>query len=367
MTEISIQNTSPNEVTVIPNLFIENYMPEANGEFVKVYLYLLRILSHHPASFTLADGADALNCTERDILRALKYWSKAGLLELSFDDSKKLDGIRLLPLSSQTDILGPKNQKTVKASLKSPAIEAAAQEAVTKEAEAPITSPKKEGTKSISKDTLKKLQSDEDFVQLLFIAEQYLGRTLSPTDTGRIAYFYDNLKMPCELIEYLIEYCVCGGHCSIRYIESVAISWASQGIVTVDQAKEQASHYNKNYFAILKALGVKNRHPVEAEITLMDTWLEEYGFTLEIIKEACSRTVLQTGQPSFQYADRILKDWKEKGVHHLEDIIPLDTQHNKKKAAGQNTPKVSAAQNRFNNFHQRDYDFEALEKQLLNR
>ncbi|MGI6069255.1 MAG: DnaD domain protein [Blautia sp.] len=362
MTEIAIQNGSSCGVTVIPNLFIENYMPEANGEFVKVYLYLLHILSG-TSSFTLADGADALNCTERDILRALKYWAKAGLLELSFDSSKKLDGIRLLPLAGPEKETVPKEQPA-----KTPAKKAHEEEAAAKTSIPSEGTVKKAAIPTLSLDTIKTLQKDEDFVQLLFIAEQYLGRTLSSTDTNRIAYFYDQLQMSCELIEYLIEYCVSGGHKSIRYIESVALSWAGRGIVTVEQAKEESSHYNKNYFAILKALGIKNRHPVEAEISIMDSWLGEYGFTIDIVKEACTRTVLQTGQSSFQYADRILRDWKDKGVHSVEDIAPLDAKHSRKKTAVRNTPKVAASSgNRFNNFHQRDYDFEELEKQLLNR
>ena len=110
MTQISIQKTSSDGVTIVPNVFIQNYMPEANGEFVKVYLYLLRILSDASASFTLADGADALNCTERDILRALKYWDKAGVLELSFDSSRKLSGIRLLSLQGSEEQISAASQ-----------------------------------------------------------------------------------------------------------------------------------------------------------------------------------------------------------------------------------------------------------------
>lgn len=367
MTEIAIQRTSSSEITVIPNLFIENYMPAANGEFVKVYLYLLRILSDSQASFTLADGADALNCTERDILRALKYWTKIGILELSFDDDKKLSGIRLLPLR---DAL-PKACES--AAALAPSVPAKTVSSVPAPAEpesvkmSPVRKPAP--AQPVSKDTLKKLQEEEDFVQILFIAEQYLSRTLSPTDTEKIAYFYDQLKLSCELIEYLIEYCVSGGHRSIRYIESIALAWAEKGITTVEQAKKESTFYNKNYFAILKALGVKNRNPVDAEISIMDSWLGEYGFTMDIIKEACTRTVMQTGQPSFQYADKILQEWKKNGVHTLEDIIPLDAKHGQKKASFKKAPAKAPAptNNRFNNFHQRDYDFDALEKQLLNR
>ena len=86
MAMITLHNASLPEVTILSNTFIDNYMPEANGEFVKVYIYLLRSLSSAPVSFSLEQMADRLLCTERDILRALKYWAKQQLLTLDFTD-----------------------------------------------------------------------------------------------------------------------------------------------------------------------------------------------------------------------------------------------------------------------------------------
>ena len=87
---------SQSEVTLLSNIFIDDYMPEANGEFVKVYIYLLRALSTTPVSFSLEEMADRLICTERDILRALKYWARQELLALDFAPDKSLRGIALL-------------------------------------------------------------------------------------------------------------------------------------------------------------------------------------------------------------------------------------------------------------------------------
>ena len=96
MSMITLQKPSQSEVTLLSNIFIDDYMPEANGEFVKVYIYLLRALSTTPVSFTLEQMADHLLCTERDILRALKYWSRQELLALDFAADKSLRGIALL-------------------------------------------------------------------------------------------------------------------------------------------------------------------------------------------------------------------------------------------------------------------------------
>lgn len=82
-------------------------------------------------------------------------------------------------------------------------------------------------------------------------------------------------------------------------------------------AKEANSRYAKEYFTIFKSMGISGRNPVDTEISLMNTWLNDYGFSMDIIQEACSRTVLSTGQPSFQYADKILSGWKDKNVRTI--------------------------------------------------
>lgn len=350
MAMLTLQNASVPEVTLLSNTFIDFYMPEANGEFVKVYIYLLRSLSQAPVSFSLAQMADRLLCTERDILRALKYWAKQGLLSLDFTDNKKLCGIALL----------------------APAVPSGTQETPSSTPEQPADGDNVSSSQPLTPERVSQLKQNEDIVQLLYIAEQYLGKTLSATEMQKILFFYDGLGLSADLIEYLIEYCVSRNHKSIRYIETVATAWAQEGITSVEEAKKSSSRYNKEYFSILKALGITNRNPVETEITLMDTWLKTYGFSIEIIQEACNRTVLQTGQASFQYADKILEGWKKKEVRNLEDIRSLDDQHKKRSQSSRKTAATrqtqgSASGNRFNNFQQREYNFDEYEKHLLNQ
>ena len=65
-------------VTVVSDEFIDEHMAKASGEYVKVYLYLLR---HEGEDVTAEDIAAALDHTEADVRRALRYWEKAGVLE----------------------------------------------------------------------------------------------------------------------------------------------------------------------------------------------------------------------------------------------------------------------------------------------
>lgn len=341
MSEIILENSSQEGITILSNIFIDQYMPRANGEFVKVYIYLLRLLRESRASLDLAKMADTLLCTERDIARALKYWEKEKLMIFHYTSAGKLSGISLTP---------PKAEQEENAQSSS--------------------SPSPKSSQRLTPDRVRELKQNEAIVQLLYIAEQYLGKTLSPSEMQKVLYFYDEMKMSPELIEYLIEYCVSRNHKSMRYIETVACAWAKEGITTVEMAKEASSRFRKEYYTILKAMGINNRNPVDTEISYMDTWMKDYGFDTDLILEACSRTVIQTGQPSFQYADKILEGWKSKNVHTLSDVRILDAEHKKRKLAKTSQKQPAAqqkTQNRFNNFHQRDYDFDEYEKRLLNQ
>ena len=223
---------------------------------------------------------------------------------------------------------------------------------------------------ALTPDKIRELKNNSEVRQLLFIAEQYLGKSLSPTDMQTLLYLYDEVKLSSDLLEYLIEYCVSKGSTSMAYIKKVGLAWAEQNITTVTEAKEETNLYNKNYFTILRAFGIKNRNPLDKEIQYMNLWLNQYGFTLEIISEACNRTVLATGKASFSYADSILESWFKKGVRHLSDVDSLDLNFQKKKAEKANVrPKVQASgsKNKFNNFHQRNYNMAELEKQLLGK
>ena len=72
------------EQTAVSNAFIDGYMADANGEFVKVYLYLLRLLADEDKEFSVSFLADKLNNTEKDVVRALCYWEKLNLLQLEY-------------------------------------------------------------------------------------------------------------------------------------------------------------------------------------------------------------------------------------------------------------------------------------------
>ena len=257
MAMITLQNSRSAEITVLTNNFIDNYMPEANGEFVKVYIYLLRLLSDTSVPFSLEQMADHFFCTERDIVRALKYWEKENLLTLTYRNNEDIADITLN--------IPPVKSEALKPEISTVPISTDRQKTVPLESSA---KPSAKSASSLSPDRVKELKQNDEIVQLLYIAEQYLGKTLTPTEMKKILFFYDELKFSPDLIEYLIEYSVSRGHKSIRYIETVALAWAEEGITTVTMAKEANSRYSKEYFTIFKSMGtgaVEGRSLLQSE------------------------------------------------------------------------------------------------------
>ena len=172
--------------------------------------------------------------------------------------------------------------------------------------------------------------------------------------------------MSADLIEYLIESCVENRHKSMHYIQKVAISWVENGIETISQAKEQAAAYSRNCYTVLNAFGIKNRGPASSELEYINKWADTYGFSADIIQEACRRTISATHQPSFEYADSILTKWYECNIHHLTDINALDHEFQKERSLHRSpATKPKNVTRNLNNFERRSYDMDSLEEQLL--
>lgn len=356
MSCLKIYQDSCADVTIVSNRFIDEFMPQANDAQLKIYLFLLRILSAG-RSLDIPEIADVFNHTEKDVMRALKYWEKCGVLLLEYDAAKNLTGIRLLDLTGSRPVSENASEKAVpqKTVSESRTAEKSPSESRRSSDQEAYARP------SYSLDDLKAFQEKDSTAQLLFIAEQYLGRTLSPSDIKSILFFSDRLHFSDDLIDYLLQYCVERGKKDFRYMEKVAISWAEAGVTTPAEAERQAGRYDRTVYTIMNSLG-KTNAPTRREAEFIRRWREEYGFEPSIIMEACERTVLATDRHRFEYADKILSSWKESGVHHLSDIARLDAGFQKEKPARQ-TRERSA--DRYNRFMQNSYDYDALEKELL--
>lgn len=372
MNRINIYRNTHKEQTSVSNYFIDEFMADANDAQLKIYLFLIRMMSANlPTSVT--DIADKFNYTEKDVLRALMYWESRQLLALEYDAAHNLSGIQVLSLDNPYEYQQTAPRITPVLSFIRPAsMQTGFRTLTTNNSVAPISAPvQQEMQATVQKpeytmDDLKNFKSNEEVQQLLFVTEQYIGKQLTRTDIETILFLYDGLGFSADLIDYLVQHCVERGKKDFRYMEKVAIAWADQGITTPKQAQMANKSYDKNVYTIMKSLG-KNSNPAPKEMEYINKWTKDYGFMLDVIQEACDKTVMTTDSHRFAYADGILSKWYQAGVRKKEDIINADAAFQRSNPPKTTAPQrtVNAGANKFNRFAQNTYDFEQLEQNIL--
>ena len=361
MSNITLHKENGNSTTNVPNRFIDEYMTSANGEFVKIYLYLLRCMNSPDCSFSISKTADKFEHTEKDVKRALKYWEKMNLLRLEYDENKNISSIYFTDSSNSYHMPQPAFPQTTENEVTPTLHMEAPQEPIS--SQVPEV-PKTPSMPQYSADDMLRFQEKEDVQELFFVTESYLGHPLTQSDVQILLFWYDELHFSADVIIFLIEHAISKGHKSLRYMNTIALSWNDSNVKTVEDARNAISSYSKIHYAVAKAFGIQNRNLVSIEMDFVNKWTQELGYGLDIISEACKRTILATHQPNFEYADKILTSWHDQKVCQLTDIIKIDTQRQKERNAAK--VQKSSSPNKFNNFHQRTYDYDQLQNQLLN-
>ena len=392
-------------IVSLPSEFIDEYMLKANGDYIKVYLFMLRNAGRliNPEII-----ADALELTIKDVERAIAYWCKSGILikkeeniaKIGSDDdfqeillTKNLPTIeeyeeakRILMAANEvykrseavekTDVenaesIENKDNTDVENTNVEPEVNTDTPVVETPDVIPEVEVKKEEPPKLPDRSLvdLTKLKSDEDFQELVFCVQTYTEKIFSPIDTEKLAYLYDVIGMSKDLLEYIAEVSVQKGKKSISYIEKVALSFHEKGITTVEEAKEDnVKFYNENR-AVLKAFGIYDRVLAPVESRYVKKWFDEYCFSPEIVVEAINRTVLNTSSQSFSYADGILTSWHKENVRTLADVKAQDEKHGEKV---KNAPKPSNGGNggntsKFNNFEQRNDNIDSdMQDKFLN-
>ncbi len=386
MCNISLSMSRGANSTVISNHFIDELMPEANGSYVKVYIYLLRLMSDS-SELSLQILAERLDETEKDIRRALKYWEDKGILTVKYNSLGEVTDIVFLnpdtgsPKEKSADIIRifddsslDKISQGSAADYSAPAKSAEAQPDSEKPAvieKRPMYSPKQ----------ISLIMDTPEMRTLVRKVSERIGRPLSQNDSQLVMFLFECLQFSPDLIYHLYDYCFERGKANSAYIEKVALNWAQNGIRSVDDANEKNVQFEEQIRTVCKAFGF-NRPPAEAEKTFIRRWFSDFGFSTDMVREACDRTVIATNKPDFRYTDKILVTWNQLGIHSLADLNSHDenwktTKRSKKSSSssssssGQGAAAASApSTNKFNSFPQRSYSSEelaSLEKLLMNK
>jgi DnaD/phage-associated family protein len=307
--------------TPVSNIFIEKYMIKARGEFVKVYLLTLRYCLSGEPGINSTVLASVLHLLESDIMNAFNYWKDEGVIKFVPIDKMGNYTIEFIDLKDE-QIEEPKQVNLLE-----------------------------ELNNSATKDMLKEI-------------EQLLARPLSTKEISTYIGWQKEFSFSLELILLIIEYCVSKGKSDFRYIEKVAIGWYDSNVKTIEDAQMLIKkHEDKwiNFRKILTYLGLKDAEVMKPQEDILAKWLNTYNFPVEIIYKACDICFERLNRADFKYIDGILTSWFKDGIKTLEDIALKDSKKPQYKKNFNNKSNVD----NFNNFEQREYDFDSLERKLL--
>ena len=349
MPDISYSSTFIPGFILLSNEFILQHMPKANGTYVKVYLYAYQNYVTHTPGLSTSGIARVLGMIESDVVEAFHYWQGQRLLEMVEEN-----GALSIRFPESGSLPTPPPEK--------PSSKDKNQE---EEAKAPVSKVVRVEHKPVySPEELAIYQTNPKISRLFAKASSCLGAPLSPPNLSLLFSFYDYYRLPVDVVEYLIDYCMSNGGRSLRYMEKVAQDWSDQGIHSIEQAKEYVTRFTA-YRPIMNALHIRAARPSESDLVFLNRWLYEYHMPVELIVEACERTWARTGQASFPYAESILSNWDAQGIRSMEEVARADESF----ARSHGIPAEGAkAQDGFHSYIRHDeWDYDALERLAQNQ
>jgi len=275
------------------------------------------------------------NITEGDVLNAWKHWEKAGIVKL--DNLEKDISVTFLQVN-----IPHKHEPA---------------EIVPLVATRPQYSPEELALFR---------QKSGEVAKLFNCAEQALGKMLSYNDMNAIFSFHDWLRLPMDVIEFLLSYCAENDHRNLRYLEKCAMDWADNNVSDVETAKNYVLNFDKNYRTILHYMGQTSGYPTPSHRKYIDKWLDDWKMPLDLIMESCDRCVMQIDKPKFSYVDKILAEWHKKGIFDIVGVKIADAEFAKSKETADIAPTAKTERkpkiNRFVNFVQRENDYSNWEQ-----
>ena len=264
--------------TSVENMFINEYMISAPGDYVKVYLFAL-MHAELEAPLTNELIAKHLNMEHEDVLKAWTYWEKMGIIRKQFKDpANKFDyGVEFVMLREQ--LYGTETKPAA---------------------------PVEQGISA--------MMADEEIKRMFSDIEKSAGRILSSTEVRQINSWVSDYQASPEIISYCFEYCASKKKTSVKYVEAVVRSWTENGLRTAVDVEKYLSEQDKKqyqYKRIFQALGF-NRNATEEEKRIMSRWFDELGFSIDKVLEACGKTS-GISSPNINYVNKVLESWHADG------------------------------------------------------
>ncbi len=273
--------------TKVENIFINEYMPSAPGDFVKVYLYA-SMYAEHGLEITEKAIAKQLGLSEEKVREAWEYWEERGVIKKRYFDTQGNVSFIVEFLSLKEQLYG-KNTAPVRGEASRP-----------------------KGDNVFGNPEVKVMFKD---------IEKALGRTLDSSELGQIMKWLTDYGASPEVVFTAVKYSIDKNKTSMRYIESVVKGWTEEGLQSTDQISEKLQEMDEKYYRyrrVLKALGF-TRNATEAEKEMMDNWFERMGYSMDRVLEACTKTA-GISSPNFNYVNKVLENWRDEAQSKGVDV-----------------------------------------------
>ncbi|MBR0456351.1 MAG: DnaD domain protein [Firmicutes bacterium] len=265
--------------TKVENMFINEYMVSAPGEYVKVYLFAL-MYAELEVDFSNEDIAKQLSMDIEDVLKAWTYWEKMGIIRKarkSPDNPLDYDVVFVL----LKDMLYGSHE------------------------EAHVVS---------SDHGINAQMANQEYRSMFDRIEKSFGRVISGTEMGEVLSWINDFEIEPEFVAFAVEYCARKKKKTVKYVEAVIRNWISDGHRTVEDIQQHIGHMEErsaDYRRIFRALGW-SRNWTEEEKRIMDEWFDKMGFSVDAILDACSKTT-GISNPNINYINKVLTSWYEEG------------------------------------------------------
>jgi len=273
-------------MTQVENLFINEFLPGAPGEYVKVYLFGL-MYAQYDQEIDSDMLARTLKLSTDEVDDAWDYWESAGLVRIERDAAGKAYEIQFV--RQIEELYG----KSGRMSAQKEAEERVAAEAAQEEEPSLV-------------DKLVDRQIKEIFDKY----QDHTGRMISRRETQKLTDLIKVYNVEPDVLSYAIDYCAELDKCNADYIAKVATRWTQEGgCRDISQVKAYLDRYSKRtafYSTVFKELGF-NRLSTPAEREMMDAWLDEKGFTVKDVLEAC-RATAGIREPNLRYVNKVLEN-----------------------------------------------------------
>ena len=344
--------------TAIENIFINDYMPMANGTYVKVYLLGFKYASDKDINMEVDNRiiAKHLELPLEDVLNAWDFWEKKGIIK----KIPKLDGeyydydieflsLKQLYIRNNFNLLNDEKveEKTI--------------------------------SKRITPNEIIEINQNPNIRTMFNNIDYVVRRQITPEEKGEILSWMQDYNMNPDMIEEAITYTVerkGKRRGFLNYSKGVIKNWYDGGIETMEQIMESYKIYDDRYYkysSIFKALGLNSSAIPEEHKALMDKWFDGLGFTLEIVLEACKRTI-NASKPTIGYVNGILENWYAEDIKTVADISISEEKHKEKKNkkqqriyTGSSSTRQRNVKTRFHNFEQRSDNYSADELEDIAR